>query len=402
MSEERNTMQDATRDGAVDATPAGGDPARSPELIPTAAAGHRRGKAGLVVLNVILMTAVVVALLGRAGLPGEQNKVRADRTGVPAAADTPTASDGDGAGSSVSFTQPSPMVDMVFVLGDVVSAARLAEGPAARLYAYTLDAGRKAYRVGDRAAAVDAMVIVAGKLTNNAEVSRELQAFRQRQNPGPTDPSGTAVKVADEVLDTAATDGFRDRAGGGAGRGGLGLSGTEQPTLRSKSDDDVCVDVVETNTPVPASLVPPLDAVQLVAPEGTPRLGGLWLQITAGMLRGASDDLVADQLADLSAEWFNTVQTLARGDDQPVSVPAAAAWTWYRVIGVNVMGPVTMAVWPDLLLESVSPLKAPDALSLTHWLATAGTRVGIEDLGAVTAGAQLGRCGQTKGSEAVR
>ena len=297
--------------------------------------------------------------------------------------------------------QVSPFFDAVHTLDILVSDARLDENSAAWLHAHVLSAGRTALSDGGRVSAAGAMAGVIEGLISSTLSRDEAAALRQRHRA-----------VGDSVGDRVATEQLL-LADLNTYERYLGASPDEQQQVwatltrltkgpASASIDDRCETPATTSPGEMAAdyarlpFYQSVDVLHLKAPEGTPRLSGMWLQVTVDALRGRSDEAVADLLTDVAVAWYDHTLELS-ADNSFVSYPAAAAGSWYGVVEGRLDGPITLLPWSDLLLETAVEMRFADTGGLAGWAAQVDKRLDRVDDMTIEVGFTRGYCAARTG-----
>jgi len=353
-----------------------------------------------------LRTPLVVALVVLNGLLSVAVLLTWRTNGTDAPTTTAVVSSANGLSPTGSaeiglLRQVSPFFDVVHTLDILVSDARLDENSAAWLHAHVLSAGRTALNDGGPVSAAGAMAGVIEGLISSTLSRDEAAALRQRHRA-----------VGDSVGDRVATEQLL-LADLNTYERYLGASPDEQPqvwatlTRLTKGPAVASVDDRCETPPFPSfgemasdyARFPPyqsVDVLHLKAPEGTPRLSGMWLQVTVDALRGRSDEAVADVLTDVAVAWYDHTLELS-ADNSIVSYPAVAAGSWYGVVEGRLDGPITLLPWSDLLLETAVEMRFADTGGLAGWAAQVDKRLDRVDDMTIEVGFTRGYCAARTG-----
>jgi hypothetical protein len=345
----------------------------------------------LVVLNTLLAGAVLLTLQtdGRGAATTTSDIAYANRS----ASDNATEVD--------LLQQVSPFIDAVHTLDMLISDARLDENSAAWVHAHVLSAGQDALIDGGRPAAADAMAGVIEGLMPSTLASEEAAALRQRhRSVGNSDGD----RVAAEQLELADLKGYQRYLGtspSGQAQAWASMKrlGGELPETRCDSvaipssdeqADELAADYARNFS------YRTVDLLHFSAPEGTPRLSGMWLQVTADALRGRSDEEIAGLLTDVAVAWYDLTLELST-DNTGLPHSAAAAGSWYGVVESRLDGPLTLLPWMDLLLETAGEMRFATPAELAGWSAQVDQRLGLVDATTLEAGYTRGYCAARAG-----
>ena len=306
-------------------------------------------------------------------------------------------SSSDNATEADLLQQVSPFVDAVHTLDLLVSHARLDENSAAWVHAHVFSAGRAALSDGGRPAAADAMAMVIEGLLSSTLARDEAAALRQRHR-AVGDSSGDRfaseqLKLADlksyeRYLGTAPSG--QAEAWASMERLGGEHSETRCDSAVVPSSDEVTADYARNFS------YRTVDQLHFSAPEGTPRLSGMWLQVTADALDGRSDEEIAGLLTDVAVAWYDLTLELST-DNSRLSHSAAAAGSWYGVVEGRLDGPLTLLPWMDLLLETAGEMRFGSPAELAGWSARVDKRLEVVDDPTIEAGFTRGYCAARAG-----